>query len=472
MIMRDKAVMHNKDNGGKPKSKFVKGLIIYSICFLVAVFIGLVFFWQYIKSYEISRPENYMNEFISTVNDDTVKTLMTENKKIEISEFEEENTVINQLYFSLLKNEEYKYRKMPGQYADTSPVYIIYTDSADLGKVVLTSKGDNSAKYGFNLWQTASFTVLDWVLLPEQKTLSITVPEYADVYVNNIKVGESYITDNAVAYTGFEYVNQPFDKRPAGKKYEIPGIYLETEVTAKDDKGLPLELNKTENEYAYPLVIKETYSYKVTAPKETKVYINGVLLTEKYIENGEAYYPGQENITTYSQVPLLNTYSVYDLYYEPDIECYDVNGKSLEVTKASDSKNIFYHYPADEQLKNTHEQHALNFAKTYINFTVNATGDIWGYFPTLNAYLVEGSVLQSRLKSACASLYWVMGSTLEYKYLKVIDFRPVSETCFTCTMSFSAIHKTYYETRYLEDSFDLVFILYNNKWKVAEMLSE
>lgn len=469
--MEKKAVIYNRKTK-KQKKKFIKGLAIYSACFIVVILIGLALFWQYMKSYELSRPENFMNEFVKTVDDNTIRTMMTENEKIEASEFEDINTIYDQLFFSNLKNEEYKYRKMPGQYTDTSPVYIIYTDSADLCKVVLTSKGDNTAKFGFNLWQADTFTVLDSVLNPEQKTLSITVPKLADVYVNDIEVSDSYVTDSSVAYSGYEDVIQPFDERPTGKRYEIPGIYLEADILVKDYKGITLELNRAGNEYVYPLVIKETLSYNITAPKEAKVYINGILLTEEYIENSEEYYAGFDNLVTYTQIPPLNRYLVENLYSEPNIECYGEDGLTLEKIEASDKKNIIYHYSESEKLKADYEQYALGFAKVYINFTTNATGDIWGYFPTLNAYLIQDSVLQTRLKSAIPSLYWVMGSTLEYNYLSVTDFRPISETCFTCQMSFSATQKTYYETKTLEDSFELVFMLYNNKWRVADMLSE
>ncbi|HQM97167.1 MAG TPA: hypothetical protein PK705_09195 [Clostridia bacterium] len=470
--MEKKAVIYSRSTSEKPKKKFAKGLVIYSACFIVVILIGLALFWQYMKSYELSRPENFMNEFITTVNDDTVRIMMTQNSKVEASEFEDINTIYEQLYFSNLNNEQYKYRKMPGQYTDKSPVYIIYTDSADLCKVVLTSKGDNTAKFGFNLWQTDTFSVLDSVLNPEQKTLSITVPKLADVYVNDIEVSDSYVTDSSVAYSGYDDVMQPFDERPTGKKYEIQGIYLEADILVKDHKGITLELSKAENEYMYPLVIEETLSYNITAPKEARLYINGILLTEEYIENSEAYYTGFENLVTYTQIPPLNRYLVENLYSEPNIECYGEDGLSLEIAKLSDKKNIVYHYSESEKLKADYEQYALGFAKVYINFTTNATGDIWGYFPTLNAYLIQDSVLQTRLKSAIPSLYWVMGSTLEYNYLNVTDFRPISETCFTCQMSFSATQKTYYETKTLEDTFELVFMLYNNKWRVADMLSE
>jgi hypothetical protein len=298
------------------------------------------------------------------------------------------------------------------------------------------------------------------------------VPKLADVYVNDIEVSDSYVTDSSVAYSGYEDVIQPFDERPTGKRYEIPGIYLEADILVKDHKGITLELNRAGNEYVYPLVIEETLSYNITAPKEAKVYINGILLTEEYIENSEEYYAGFDNLVTYTQIPPLNRYLVENLYSEPNIECYGEDGLTLEKIEASDKKNIIYHYSESEKLKADYEQYALGFAKVYINFTTNATGDIWGYFPTLNAYLIQDSVLQTRLKSAIPSLYWVMGSTLEYNYLNVTDFRPISETCFTCQMSFSATQKTYYETKTLEDSFELVFMLYNNKWRVADMLSE
>ncbi|HPJ76768.1 MAG TPA: hypothetical protein PLS36_08015, partial [Clostridia bacterium] len=80
--MEKKAVIYNRKTK-KQKKKFIKGLAIYSACFIVVILIGLALFWQYMKSYELSRPENFMNEFVKTVDDNTIRTMMTENEKIE-----------------------------------------------------------------------------------------------------------------------------------------------------------------------------------------------------------------------------------------------------------------------------------------------------------------------------------------------------------------------------------------------------
>lgn len=471
--MKKKTILYDNDKlniPSKSKNRFWKHLGIYALSFLVLTIIGLAFFWQYMKSYELSRPENVMNEYVTTINDEKVRALMVDNEKISTSEFEDKEAILQQYYFAYLKNEPYKFRKMPGEYTDTNPVYLLHSSDTDLCKVVLTSKGDNTAGYGFNLWQIQSFEILDSILAPESRTLSITVPLNTDIYLNSIKVEDKYIVDSNVPYEGFTEIIHPFDIHPTGKRYEIPNIYLKETVQAQDTNGKIVTLKQEQNEYSYSLVISKATSYSITAPLDTKTYVNGHLLTSEYLQSNTTIYPILEDLQAYMQMPILNTYTIENLYFEPVIESYTEEGAAL--SKEANNNAIIFRYPASEVLKTKHEVSVMEFAKTYINFTTNATGDVFGYFSVLRTHLIENNVLYERLKSAMPSLWWVKGSSLIYKYLTVSDFAPISETCFTCKMSFGVTNKTYYETRELEDSFDLVYILYNGKWRVADMLSD
>ena len=54
----------------KKKSRFVLGMVIYALVFLLIAGAGLTVFWKYIDAYERSRPKNTMDQYLAelTVN--------------------------------------------------------------------------------------------------------------------------------------------------------------------------------------------------------------------------------------------------------------------------------------------------------------------------------------------------------------------------------------------------------------------
>ena len=45
--------------------KFVTGLLVYVVLFLIVLAVGLGIFWKFIASYEASRPKNTLKAYVS-----------------------------------------------------------------------------------------------------------------------------------------------------------------------------------------------------------------------------------------------------------------------------------------------------------------------------------------------------------------------------------------------------------------------
>jgi hypothetical protein len=463
-----------KDKKKKNGRLFWRSLLIYSGSFMILLLMGLFLFWQYMRSYELSRPENVMNEFINTVDDEYMKQLFTSTSGISSTEFENKENLMEKYYFSYLDGNEYTYRKLSGEYTNEAPTYVIRTGTTDIAKVVLTSKGDNSAGYGFNLWEQPDVKIVDEILEVASKTITVTVPSDASVSINGVTVPDEYITDDAVAYSGIEDTDQVFDARPVGKTYTVGDLYESISVSAFSADNEELYLKKEDYSYSVPLVIEKTYSYSITAPTEAKVSVNGILLTGEYMTDTDSVYTSLAGLSQYMTMPALCRYEIKGLYHMPTFEAFDETGNSLLCDISGGDVTVHNQYSA--QLAADHTERVNAFTRTYVSFSINEHGTMinsWTDFGYLKQYLIQGSELYERLRSAISSLYWVDYTTVEYNYVTADSFVPITDSCFTCVMSYSFARTIdsykLHETRTLEGSFNLVYILYNGQWLVANM---
>lgn len=463
-----------KDIKKKHNRLFWRSLLIYSGSFMVLLLIGLFLFWQYMRSYEQSRPENVMDEYIKTVDDEYMKQLFISTSKISATEFEDGDSLMAKYYFSYLEGKEYTYRKLSGEYTNEVPTYVIRTGTTDIAKVVLTSKGENTAGYDFNLWEQPTVEIVDEILDVESKVISVTVPSDASVSINGLPVPETYITDDSVEYSGMENTDQIFDVRPVGKTYTIENIYEDISVSALSWNNEELHLKKEDDHYSVPLMIEETYSYAITAPAGAKVSVNDIELSDEYITDTDAVYPSLLGLSQFMTMPALCRYEIKGLYNAPTVEAVDENGNSLLCDISGNDVTVHNQYSA--QLAAEHTELVNGFTRTYVSFSINEHGTMassWEDFGYLQQYLLKGTDLYERLHSAIASLYWVDYTSVEYHYVTADSFVSITDSCFTCVMSYSFTRTIdsykLHEVRTLEGSFDLVYILYNGQWLVANM---
>lgn len=159
------------------KSRFKKGLLIYTIVMLVVIFIGLFIFWQYIKAYEYSRPDYVVDGYIQRDLHRTLSRSIPNYAEQTPFETAEEQT---QAFQNLLNQADFTFRKDSEEYTEDAPVYAVYMNKKELGKLYLVSDGNS---FGFPHWEIAS-SAFDLNRFAE--TYTITAPEDADITVNGM----------------------------------------------------------------------------------------------------------------------------------------------------------------------------------------------------------------------------------------------------------------------------------------------
>ena len=446
-------------------SKYSRFLLIYAAVFLVFIAVGLVFFWKYIAAYEISRPENAMDDIVLSLDSasatDTLKTAFS------VSEFENKDKVFEEISGAYLKGQDYTFRKMPGEYTDDTPTYIFMSGTTDLFKIDLAPKSGETAGFGFQLWEVSAVSLLEG----NTRTVTIEAPPDTAVNVNGIAVADSYITDDHVEYEDLTDQEKRFNADSDAYRvlYTIDGVYDEATVTVTDTQGTELT---AENADGSNFVYDATrYSAKVTGPSDAVITINGVELSNA--DAADTLFPAElfSGLERYaSAVPDLVTYQVEGLFTEPQIAAKDASGKELTSNESADG-GIAVGFSKSDELKQSQTQLVTDFIKAYVSFSTNEGENATSNFSRLSKYLLTNTETYKRTKNAIEGMSWVTGGTIEYRELTVADFLSCGENCFVCRASLEITVTADGNVRNTESVYTLVFVRSGGKWLVGNMLA-
>lgn len=221
--------------GKKRKGAFALGMILYAVVFLGLTAAGLRVFWNFIDSYERSRPKNTMDAYISslTVEDMFAKapqTAASVDGKLQTAE--ESLAVIRD---SL--GEKITYARKSSASTSTRQTYVLRSGSRVLGEVVIAASEPD--KFGFSVWTVQEESYDFSYLLCQQQ--SITVPGDYVVYANGTALDEGYITRTGIEYTALEEFYDDYDILPYMVTYSADSVLGSLELTVADAHGTVLE---------------------------------------------------------------------------------------------------------------------------------------------------------------------------------------------------------------------------------------
>ena len=113
------------------RHRFALGLFIYVIIMLLLIFAGLFVFWQYIASYEFSRVEGVMDDYMAEELDEALDREIERFSASNATELESAETIAAALR-SAVDEGELTYRKTAGEYSPDAPVYSLRLDKREL----------------------------------------------------------------------------------------------------------------------------------------------------------------------------------------------------------------------------------------------------------------------------------------------------------------------------------------------------
>ena len=219
------------------------------ICLLVFVaLVGGAAAWMYFSPGGALAPvtaEDAVQELLDTTDTAEWRAKYVSLCAPETSVFENAETVAGDLFDAAVQGQKFSFRLDSENTSRNAPVYILSAGDADLLR--LNAAYDKASR----AWKVEPAPL--GALHAEARTLTITVPEGSAVSVNGIALGEEYITDSHVPYTGISELETQFDTCPYRVTYTVPGLYEAAQVDVSREAGvLLLYSDGTRFDYTVP----------------------------------------------------------------------------------------------------------------------------------------------------------------------------------------------------------------------------
>lgn len=176
------------------KRKLNKGMgfaifmVVYAVLALGGICFGLKWFWGFMEGYEASRPHVAIDAYMEDLTRDRIVkscTGLLENVDMNIQSEEE---CLNYLYDCV--QGEFSYARKASACTETSQTYVLRSGDLVVGSFTIEAGAEDA--YGFRPWRfkEESFQLPDMM---GTESVSVTVPQGYDVYVNGFRLDESYI---------------------------------------------------------------------------------------------------------------------------------------------------------------------------------------------------------------------------------------------------------------------------------------
>lgn len=215
----------------KRKGSFALGMVIYAVVFLAITGAGLAVFWDFIDSYEQSRPKNTMDQYLSQL---TVEEMAANcgdwvQKIDEKLQTDEEFTrVIEESLTGKLT-----YARKSAACTENSQTYVLRCGSRVIGETVIRAAEPD--RYGFTVWSVEKESFDFSHLMGESQ--SVTVPESYCVTANGVTLREEYITETGILYSALEEFYDDYPQLPTMVTYTAGNVLGTLELAVLDESG-------------------------------------------------------------------------------------------------------------------------------------------------------------------------------------------------------------------------------------------
>lgn len=211
-------------------------LLVYSIVFLLAVNVGLQYFWNYIEAYEISRPHIATDAYMEQLTADYVCQ-----KSEALLEQIDRTVQTREEGLQVMKNalkEPFTCSKWVNRCTDEKLVYVLRSGAQIIGSFEMEPAKEGS--YGFYPWTVTNDSFdLSFLLKPG---FEVTAPHDAQVFAGGKLLGSDNIVEKDIPY---EVLSDLYDTHslPTRTRYSV-GIHLgELSVHAISAQGSPIDLD-------------------------------------------------------------------------------------------------------------------------------------------------------------------------------------------------------------------------------------
>lgn len=243
------------------KSKFGKFMMIY----VVVLFIAIVFLWcklwDIVDVYERELPEYAIEKYVDNFTEEQYTALVLENSDIEVSDFEDRASIIEEYGNISINMDKLSYKKKAGKHTNSTPTYSVMSDDKEVAVVYFKKSKEGK---GTNKWELDKEEV-QGIELAGTESITISAPEDSKVYINDIEVGKDYVTGTTEEAELLKNVEKYIANIPQMKIYTVDGLYKEPVVKVVSADGSEMQPREGENVYSYGFQASEEFAQQNTS---------------------------------------------------------------------------------------------------------------------------------------------------------------------------------------------------------------
>ena len=194
---------------------FALFMAFYAIAFLTAAFFGLKWFWGYMEGYEASRPHIAIDAYMAKLDKEYIISHSNEFMSTVDFNIQDQETCRNIVLEAL--EGEISYARKASECTEDRQVYVVRCGKTVVGSFTIETTAED--EYGFKPWTLREEQYdLSWLMGTE--TVTVSAPEGYSVYVNGVKLDESYIISSEA--TDYEVYGDLYES------YDLPRFTLNT----------------------------------------------------------------------------------------------------------------------------------------------------------------------------------------------------------------------------------------------------
>lgn len=242
--------------------RFVLGMLVYALVFIVFLAIGLRIFWGYIDSYEKSQPKHAIDSYVQSFDSAHIRALSADFvSSLDHTLQSEEDAYA--LIESLFRG-ELRYSKNSIESTEDRLVFAIMSDSRVLGTMALNRSGSGAD----TVWTVSdeSFEFTDLL-----NSAEILAPEEWQIFFNGVSLPDAYITETGIRYPSMEEAYDYGFKLPMLVRYKIENYIGEAQIGALDADGNEVQLQ--DDPAAYTLADRCTADQRTRMEDYTRRFL-------------------------------------------------------------------------------------------------------------------------------------------------------------------------------------------------------
>lgn len=303
---------------------------------------------------------------------------------------------------------------------------------------------------------------------------TITVPEGAEVYVNEVRLTTEYITQKGVIYPFLNPLEQGLKDAPKSTVYTVKGLYQKPALRVLYGGEELLGTEKGENQAVYAFNEKGV-DYRLEVPIGAVVKVNGVDVSDKdeYIEAKDV--PSLD-VKDY-EAELINPvksviYSFKGMMFVPEFDVQNAdNGEKYTVTKATQTEYICKNTPFSDEILQEYTQLGTDFTVAMMEYMFFGRDYLNETFARVLSLTRKGSPAYQSIMDSYAGMYWRRQYVITYNDLHVDNFTQYADNAFSCDVHYDVTGNAVNVSRvdYAKGVYRLVFIKGAEGWEVIKL---